>query len=170
MTCCVFEEALKKNVSLQSHVLKQNHQPQSGTYLLAGEGEARGGPLEICASGGGSAAPTAVQPALRAAVREEEEKSLTQNHQGGKYSKQWHFENIFWTLRNIYISRVADNMWVSYFNVRNGRTLLRMCFLAKCARWFLSLSHLCLSMQCVPPSNEISLSFHCIRFRYTSNI
>lgn len=41
MTRCVFEEALKKNVSLQSHVLKQNHQPQSGTYLLAGEGEAQ---------------------------------------------------------------------------------------------------------------------------------
>lgn len=42
MTRCVFEEALKKNVSLQSHVLKQSHQPQSGTYLLAGEGEAQG--------------------------------------------------------------------------------------------------------------------------------
>lgn len=44
MTRCVFEEALKKDVSLQSHVLKQNHQPQSGTYLLAGEGEAQGDP------------------------------------------------------------------------------------------------------------------------------
>lgn len=44
MTRCVFEEALKKDVSLQSQVLKQNHQPQSGTYLLAGEGEAQGDP------------------------------------------------------------------------------------------------------------------------------
>lgn len=60
MTWCVFEDALKKDVSLQSHVLKQNHQPQSGTHLLTGEGE---GPSELRASGGGSAAPTAVQPA-----------------------------------------------------------------------------------------------------------
>lgn len=44
MTRCVFEEALKKDMSLQSHMLKQNHQPQSGTYLLAEEGEARGDP------------------------------------------------------------------------------------------------------------------------------
>ena len=44
MTWCVFEEALKKDVSLQSRVLKQNHKLQSGTYLLAREGEAQGDP------------------------------------------------------------------------------------------------------------------------------
>lgn len=83
MTRCVFEEALKKDVSLQSHVLKQNHQPQSGTYLLAGEGEAQGDPRSyvqveeflwhLLVSS---------QPAVRAAVQEEEGKSL-KHHPGG---------------------------------------------------------------------------------------
>lgn len=83
MTRCVFEEALKKDVSLQSHVLKQNHQPQSGIYLLAGEGEAQGDPrsykqaeqylwhlLLSC------------QPAVRAAVGKKEGESL-KHHEGG---------------------------------------------------------------------------------------
>lgn len=44
MTWCVFEEALKKDMNLQSLVLKQNHQPQCGIYLLAGEEMAQGDP------------------------------------------------------------------------------------------------------------------------------
>lgn len=78
MTRCVLEEALKKDVSLQSHVPKQNHQPQSGTYLLAGEGEAQGDPQSyVQAEEDLRHLLLSSQPALRAAVREEEGESLT---------------------------------------------------------------------------------------------
>lgn len=70
MTQCVFEEALKKDMSLQSHTLKQNHQPQSGTYLLAEEGEAHGDPRSyVHAEEDLWHLPLSRQPALRAAVR-----------------------------------------------------------------------------------------------------
>lgn len=84
MTWCVFEDALKKDVSLQSHVLKQNHQPQSGTHLLAAEGEAQGDPRSyVQAEEDLRHLLLSSQPALRATVQEEEGKSLTQHHQGG---------------------------------------------------------------------------------------
>lgn len=83
MTRCMFEEALKKDVSLQSQVLKQNHQPQSGTYLLAGEGEAQGDPWSyVQAEEYLWHLLLSSQPAVRAAVREEEGESL-KHHQGG---------------------------------------------------------------------------------------
>lgn len=83
MTRCVFEEALKKNVSLQSHVLKQNHQPQSGTYLLAGEGEAHGDSQSyVQAEEYLWHLLLSSQPAVRAAAWKEEGESL-KHHQGG---------------------------------------------------------------------------------------
>lgn len=84
MTQCVFEEALKKNLSWQSYVLKQNHQPQSGTYLLAGEGEAqRDSESDVQAEEDLQHLLLSSQPALRAAVREEEEENLTYHHKEG---------------------------------------------------------------------------------------
>jgi len=66
----VLEEALKKDVSLQSHVPKQNHQPQSGTYLLTEEGEAQGDPQSYTqVEEDLQHLLVSSQPALRAAVQ-----------------------------------------------------------------------------------------------------
>lgn len=78
MTRCVFEEALEKDLSLQSHVLKLNHQPQGGTYSLAGEGLAQGDPWSYMqAEEDLRHLLLASQPALRAAVREAGRESST---------------------------------------------------------------------------------------------
>lgn len=82
-TVCVWRGTEKKDVSLQSHVLKQNHQPQSGTYLLAGEGEAQGDRWSyVQAEEYLWHLLLSSQPAMRAAEWKEEGESL-KHHQGG---------------------------------------------------------------------------------------